>query len=172
MRRMRKRGVSPLIAAVMLMVLTVVVGALIMNWVNRYVKEQVESGDQKTQGEMVCGQDVRFNLFNIDGDVLFCANESSSGVNYTEFTIENGPSKKLEGVRVRVINSDGTVCDSENSTEIGIAAAQKIHVVYDGTACDSPTVFRIFPLVSTTDIADPVVCTDNYIDVNNWDPCQ
>ncbi|MBN1386499.1 hypothetical protein JW968_06010 [Candidatus Woesearchaeota archaeon] len=187
-QRMNKRGVSPLIAAVLLMVLTVVVGALIMNWVNRYVKEQVGGAEERTAGEIACGQDVKWNFMQIDGDTKFCIDNSTENVWNVTFTVENGQYKKLEGFKVRFVDNDGNVCDLPHIEEVDTGGALKISIPLDFDAdlpegCDSLALvseahditeldfLRIYAMVKTSDIDKPVVCTDNYIDVRYWKYC-
>lgn len=51
---MRKRGVSPLIATVLLIAFAVALGAIVMNWGRTYVEDTQEFAREGSEGDLVC----------------------------------------------------------------------------------------------------------------------
>ncbi len=87
----RRKGVSPLIAAVLLIVFTIGVATIVMSWVNEYTKDTTEKASENTDQMMDCAntnidiKDVYINYMGTDTTVkLIAANTGLSDLKVKE----------------------------------------------------------------------------------------
>lgn len=84
--KMNRKGISPLIAAVLLIVFTVAVGSLIMNWMTSYTKSTTENAGTGTQNTVDCAKqivDVSDIKVNSDNVTILVQNLGSKDTNVT-----------------------------------------------------------------------------------------
>jgi len=96
---MDKKGVSPVIATVLLLVLTIVIGGIIFSVVIPFVKDSL--GDSKVCLDVLQGVEFpesKFNCYNITSPAL---------LNKTGFSIKLNK-EGISGFRVALIDSDGS----------------------------------------------------------------
>ena len=86
-----RRGITPLMATLLLLSFAVAVGVVVMN----LGRAQVEDGAQ-------CAIDIGLHLAEIGGQQQICYDASTQKI---KFTIENGVNIKVEGLIVNVIDS-------------------------------------------------------------------
>ena len=93
---MDKRGISPLIATVLIICMTVLIGVIIMAWSGVFTKGLLSSADAERDKLMVCNSEVSLNIRNacIDG----------ANIN---LMIENAGTKAVRGIIARVIGNSG-----------------------------------------------------------------
>src|SRR3989338_8823995 len=97
--KMDKKGVSPVIATVLLLVLTIVIGGIIFSVVIPFVKDSL--GDSKVCLDVLQGVEFpesKFNCYNITSPAL---------LNKTGFSIKLNK-EGISGFRVALIDSDGS----------------------------------------------------------------
>lgn len=102
--RMNKRGVSPLIATVLLIAFAVALGAVVMNWGRQYVEDTTKFAKEKSNVDIKCGMDVGLKFIQYANENQICFNETTGEVN---FTIENGPNVDITALQVRVYAQGG-----------------------------------------------------------------
>ncbi|MEM3483967.1 MAG: archaellin/type IV pilin N-terminal domain-containing protein, partial [Candidatus Woesearchaeota archaeon] len=117
-----RRGVSPLIATVLLIAFAVALGAVVMNWSRSFTGEQIENTNRIAGTSSACEFNVRMQLAEIGGIERICySNESKSG----KFIIKNIGNTEIEGVQVQVIGkgnqnvADATVSVSSSPIKEG-----------------------------------------------------
>lgn len=98
-----KKGLSPLIAAVLLIVVVVGIGAVITGMVRGMFAENKATIESKDD-EMVCSRDVVVSLVNIDGDPQIC--RGSSPANITA-VLENSGSADIDDFQMKVYGTTG-----------------------------------------------------------------
>jgi len=88
-----KRGISPIIATVLLIAFAVVLAALVMNWQGKFVEKLQKTTDKSVGGEIDCLSDVDINVKLDEGTLI----------------VENNKGTTLDGIIVRDYMSDGTI---------------------------------------------------------------
>ncbi len=88
-----KRGISPLLATVILLVLAVGLGILVMNW----GRASLEAGSQ-------CSVNLNLKLVEVEGVPQICYSGSGSD-GQISFIVENGPNADISQLQLRIIGS-------------------------------------------------------------------
>ncbi len=120
MVRLGKRGISPLIATVLLIAFAVSIGAMIMNWGKDVV---ANTGD--------CN-DVKLDVQILNGNPVFCYDTINTKINVM---LKNTGSVDVEGLKLRVISPDLNIDekDIENSKiKVGDLKSNNINYVRSG----------------------------------------
>jgi len=99
-----RRGVSPLIATVLLIAFAVALGAVVMNWSRSFTGEQMETAQQTAGVASACDVNVRMNLVEIGGIERMCYDNSSRT---GSFIVKNNGNFDIEGLQVQIITSEG-----------------------------------------------------------------
>lgn len=141
--KMMKKGISPLIATVLIIGFTVALAAIIMTWGTTFSKGIQKSTEATTNEQMACAQDVQISLASA------CVNG-----NDIQMTIKNDGSKDIKSMAARFYTGASVV----GSTTVATAATLTI-----------PAYGIITPAVDVTNIAivSPVVVAANvkYVEI-------
>jgi flagellin-like protein len=102
-----KKGVSPLIATVLLLVLVVVIGAIVFTWMRGYVRESTETVTKKWDYQLRCDLATgSLAIIKIAGVERICYDNSSKTL---IFSVENNMDMDVKALFVRIIDSSGEV---------------------------------------------------------------
>ena len=106
---MEKRGISPLIATVLLIGFTITIAAILMIWGGNLVKERAEKISARTEAQTSCTAKVEIGLNSAK-----CTTEDNKDIvkDIVKISVENKGSDTINAFRAR-INYDG---DSETTT--------------------------------------------------------
>lgn len=148
MAHSNKRGVSPLIATVLLIAFAVALGAVVMNWGRSYVQDTMTSVQQKSDLERQCSSDVSIEIQEIAGRPQICY--GGGGVDgYVKFMVTNKGTINIDGLRIEIIGiSDIQSNASLNGTSMAISATKRKNVSYDYTVFGEIQLIKITPLVT------------------------
>ncbi|MBW2973678.1 hypothetical protein KY346_04760 [Candidatus Woesearchaeota archaeon] len=160
---MNKKGVSPLIATILLILFSIALGAVVMSWGEAYIEEKAEfvRGIQET----TAGCDATsLNIIFVAGEPQICSMEN----NVMEAFLENGPSTELFDIQATVVGSeDAATKDSLLSEPMMPSDARKIMFKH-------PDVGEIRQIKLTPVIMQGrtlVPCPSKAIVVENINPC-
>ncbi|MEW6063095.1 MAG: archaellin/type IV pilin N-terminal domain-containing protein [Nanoarchaeota archaeon] len=104
-----KRGISPLIATVLLIGFTIVLAALIMQWGSSLLKEQTETTGTTSKAQIACSTEVDFT---VDSVII----DSSDATGKTiKVTITNNRDRPLVDFITRVKHTAGGTTDVDQS---------------------------------------------------------
>lgn len=164
-----KRGVSPLIATVLLIAFAVALGAVVMNWGRGYVEDTAQVARQKSDAEVKCSTDVDIDFVTIDNVPQVCFNTSDSlnvggaaGNDTLFFILENRKDTVIERLQARVIGSGSKVPivrDLGNHSKLLGAEAKLFNVSYPESIGTPPSQLRIVPVIKSA--GQEVVCAAN-----------
>ncbi|MFC1723307.1 archaellin/type IV pilin N-terminal domain-containing protein [Nanoarchaeota archaeon] len=167
-----KKGVSPLIATVLLIAFAVALGAVVMNWGRGYVEDTANTARERSDTEVKCASDVDIAVVDIDGTPQICYNISGT-TDYMEMIVENRKSTTVESLTVRMIGTSTRVPETYNlgdSSNLTANKAKFFNVSYDaGTLGDIQQV-KITPTIKVA--GQDVICAQNAEIVNNLKPCS
>lgn len=133
----KKRGVSPLIASVLLIGFTIAVVAMIFIWWGDFVRQKAIKEGLKNDAERACTSEVDLDVKG--------AEETANGI---EFVINNRGSQKISGFRFR-IKDDSGVSSILVKTDIGAVSQGKVTVNKEeyGT---NPDEAEVLPIIIKT----------------------
>ena len=147
-----KRGISPLIATVLLIAFAVALGAVVMNWGRSYIEATQTQVQQQGQTEIKCSTSVKVDAIKIGGVTKVCFDDSQHDV---KFILENIGTVNVTALKVQIINStDGITTVAINTTEFTPGAS------YSGTATYSGS-FQQLRIVPTIKVGDSKVTCGN-----------
>jgi len=134
---MEKRGISPLIATVLLIGFTITIAAILMIWGGNLVKERAEKISARTEAQTSCTAKVEIGLNSAKCDTT---------EEIIKISVENKGSDTINAFRAR-INYDG---DSETTTTYNLlnpTSQTSLKVEYD-TSKGMPKSVIIFPVLN------------------------
>ena len=134
---MEKRGISPLIATVLLIGFTITIAAILMIWGGNLVKERAEKISARTDAQTSCTAKVEIGLNSAKCDTT---------EEIVKISVENKGSDIINAFRAR-INYDG---DSETTTTYNLlnpTSQTSLKVEYD-TSKGMPKSVIIFPVLN------------------------
>ena len=150
--RLGRRGISPLIATVLLIAFAVSIGTMIMNW----GKDAVAVGD--------CSE-TKLEVQMINEKPLFCYDTLNNKVNVM---VKNTGSTNIDSLKMRVVTPDFNTEDKdiENSVlKSGDIKTENIDYVHSGQ-------FRVEIIPTITVGGKEKACSDKYVYVDNIDKCN
>lgn len=119
-----KKALSPLIAAVLLIVVVVGIGAVVTGIVRDMISQNKETVEGKS-GEMSCSRDVIIGVLKIDGEPQICR-----GSNYVYAVVDN-TGAQIDDFQLVVAGTDGIV--RNESIHSGSAITQGATVELNGS---------------------------------------
>ncbi|MBI2133757.1 hypothetical protein HYU11_03690 [Candidatus Woesearchaeota archaeon] len=168
-----KKGVSPLIATVLLIAFAVALGAVVMNWGRSYTENTAASVKEKSDVDVKCSLDVKLKVIEYSDKPQICVGEWDAN-SYINVTLQNIGEKKIEALKVTIFGDSGIFSNTSvpNST-IDKAASTKISAKYPFGTTGTIKMVQIIPVVEIggkqtsctgsgsmieKDIADIVAC--------------
>jgi flagellin-like protein len=99
---MNKKGISPLVATILLIAFAIALGLVVMNWGKSYIEEKAEftAGPSDVSG---CGL-VELSVIQVSGRDKICYNPNDNSI---EVFLENGPDATITDLQVRIVGSQG-----------------------------------------------------------------
>ena len=147
-----KKGISPLIATVLLVGFVIAIAALLWMWWGNIVKEQAEKTAAQSQGKMVCSSEVGFSVTDAS-----CYNST-----HILLYLENKGITKIDDFRIQIsgANQQGTVTlsDSLEKTE-----SKQTSVPANQSSFGAITKVTVMPIVIRQ--SSPITCKDQAIEI-------
>src|SRR3989344_7572774 len=107
---MNKRGISPLIATVLIIGFTVALAAVIITWGTRFVQQTQEDVDVSTQIGLACSK-LNFDIVDIDC-ITSTGGTAPFGGNLDNVTINSNSDETIADFTFRITNADGVQVDT------------------------------------------------------------
>ncbi|HII71892.1 TPA: hypothetical protein HA265_04015 [Candidatus Woesearchaeota archaeon] len=161
-----KKGISPLIAAVLLVVVVVSHGAAVMSLVRNYLTEG-EKDVTVGQESIKCGRDVSIGLVMVDGNYQICnGTAEDADMAALNILIENTGTIDVLDAQVRVVGKDGIFNNnSVLNTTLETGDTQRINMTYDPEVVGEFRQVKIVPRINLPGIAEHAYCADSGIEV-------
>jgi flagellin-like protein len=104
-----KKGISPIIATVLLVVITIAIGATTMAFIRSLTDTQLESA--KVQGSrLTCGSEVQLEIPIVSSKYKICYYNTTGAIS---MLLHNTGSKDVKGFSLTTILSNGTVMTTD-----------------------------------------------------------
>jgi len=162
-----KRGLSPLIAAVLLIVVVVGIGALVAGIVREQVTSDKETIDRTSIG-IDCSTQIDAEIPKIEDRVLICL-----GANYINLTIENTGSARIDEFQIKVFGDAG-FADNDTIIESGLEPGdlESNYIAgFDGAAVGNVQQVMIVPKLKVPGSTQRQYCSDAQLKLADIDPC-
>ncbi len=101
---MNKRGISPLIATVLLIGFTVALAAMVMTWGSGFIKKTTESTEAGAQTALKCASELAFEISGVSCN----ADKSIASVK-----VDNRGSLDIKALKFRLVSDAQTVVDDK-----------------------------------------------------------
>lgn len=121
-----RKGVSPLIATVLLIAFAVALGAVVMNWGRSYVEDTAAFARSKSDTEVKCSTDATLEFLKVHDQDSVCLVNSTTP-KYFNFTVENTGTATLYGMVMDVIG-DADVNETQINFTSGLGRASLFHM--------------------------------------------
>ena len=157
-----KKGVSPLIATVLLIAFAVALGAVVMNWGRAYVQDTQESVRQKGEVDVKCSSDVRLKIGKIANTIQLCyGGGGTSG--YVNVLVINDGITDIDSLRFAVVGTLGVYTNnSVYSTGLAQSEPKRINLSYDYSTYGAIRQVRITPVLNIGGALKP--CSGNALE--------
>ncbi len=100
MKHLLKKGISPLIATVLIIGFTVALAAVILTWGTSFTKQIAKGTEDTTEIQLACAQDVQFDVKSA------CYDDVNNGI---KFIVENNGNRDIVNFSVRLKITDTNV---------------------------------------------------------------
>lgn len=156
----KKKGVSPLIATVLLISFAVALGAVVLNWGRNL--------DSPLSGDICSGASIKIR--NINNIQVCYAGAGKNG--YINFIIENDGNKNVDGLEILIDGEKGTKLLDYNDFSIKVGELLDIKdqsLEYDFDTFGPIKSILFFPKVQKDDSLD--ICGGNFVKVDKLGVC-
>jgi flagellin-like protein len=151
-----KRGISPLIATVLLIAFAVALGAVVMNWGRSYVEDTAINAQRTSQSKVDCSLGVSIEIKQISGDPKICIDSDNDEL---VVFIANKGTKVVQGIKTTIIGTED-ILDYDTNTTIGKSDVKKFTFSYDSTDAGSIEQVVFTPKIDVEGSKISELCTD------------
>ncbi|MBR9691501.1 hypothetical protein GOV06_01830 [Candidatus Woesearchaeota archaeon] len=156
--RNSKRGVSPLIATILLLIFAIGLGVILMNW----GRAQVEAASK-------CAVNIGIDVIELNNIPEVCyAGSGEEG--YIHFIIENGPNIDVKALHIRVIGKKG-VYNAEIIETIPMGYSLLKDLPYNFDKFGEIRQIKISPKVILYEGEEPILCPEQAVVLGNIRSC-
>lgn len=163
-----KRGVSPLIAAVLLLAFSVALGAVVINFSRTSAEDLTETAGQSIDA-VKCNLDISISIPNVRGVPFICYNRSNTG--NLEVLVENKAEVDLEGVQLIIFDDDERPYNYHLATALDAHGRTKYDVNLTGTGFVFPPSRLLVSPILTAKTSSYEVCNDVRLDIGDFCKC-
>lgn len=156
-----RRGISPLVATVLLIAFSVALGAVVMSWGESYIEQRAEFVSGKPEVGGPCDTAL-ISIIKLEGKPQACLRGST-----VELFIENGQ-RPLDGIKVSVTGSDG-VHLVDNVLAKKLDPADSVKVTVTPTAIGTIKQIKLTPILLINN--EQQFCTQSQTIIEPVQPC-
>ena len=158
-----RRGITPLVATILLVAFSVGLGALVMSWGEQYIEAKAEFVQGTSEVKSGCDA-AKIDIIKIGGQAQICF-----GPEGIQFWIDNGPNVDLYNIHARVAGQNGVSVKEETLSEPLLKAnAVKSTIPYDRSIGPILQV-KLTPKIWTGN--DVAICSQSAITIERIPAC-
>ena len=170
-KKMHKRGVSPIIATVLLIAFAVALGAVVMNWGKGFVESTAQDTQTRANLELGCQQEMTLGIKKIGQTPKICFN-STATPKFVEVMLENKGTTDITGIQVMIFDENDN-SQNINNLSLTIPAGSvtnkiRINHTLTGNIVQVDFVPKILPKGATVS----QLCTKNALSVTDLTGCS
>jgi FlaG/FlaF family flagellin (archaellin) len=133
-----KKAVSPLIAAVLLIVVTIGIGAVVVGMMRGYVTDSKAQMSSKSD-EMACSRDVSLQITEIDKEPQVC-----KGTNYFDIVLENSGTA-IDDFQLVVLGESGIYRNESTGHTMANGGTSELNITFSSTGIGTILQFKLVP---------------------------
>jgi len=157
---MNKRGISPILSTVFLIIAAVALGLIVMNFGRVFIEEGAR-----------CSINTKLKIVKLNEEIQLCyAGNSDKGM--IHFIAENGPNTQIEKLHFRVIGEEGVMTKVLSGSNIDIGSSIIQDVSYDFSLYGNIRQVKLSPMILLYPGDDPVLCDEQAVIVEDVIPCR
>lgn len=157
-----KRGISPLIATILLIALSVGMGVAVMSWGEEYIEQKAEFV-QGVQETVTSCDTVQFSIIKINQIEQVCISDTT-----IKGLIDNGPDANIENIHARVVGDKGVYVD-ESILDKPLAKGSATPVAFSVGDLGAISQIKFTPTIITG--GKPMVCSKQALIAENVRKC-
>lgn len=161
-----KKGLSPLIATVLLIAFAVALGAVVMNWGREKIAEKANTTELNIDKSLDFCKDVKLEIEKVNNIPRICFSEKK--VPSVQFLATNGGSSPIIKLKITVIGSAGNPVNSEIIEILGVGETKRISYTYSAEIGNLQKV-KVIPVVKGD--GQDKICSLAYIESSDIKPC-
>jgi flagellin-like protein len=156
-----KKGISPLVATVLLIAFAITIGALIMGWGQGLIEGSAETAKSTSDREIFCTVGTSLQVKVVAGEKKLCYRNVSNSQGRIDFMLENNGDKQVSGIRMVIVGEtdENEVYDLDNLTIIG-GGVKKGTQTYNMTVLGNVTQVEFIPKVISDSASVPELCSN------------
>ena len=158
-----KKGISPLIATILIIGFTIVLAALVMQWGTQLLKTQTEQTAMTSKAQIACSTEVDFNVDSAKLGTL----DSVTGVQNIDVRVTNNRDRTLTGFRVRISSGESVFTKTITTSIPGFGSALLSGLSFNAAAPATPidvTPNKVEVIPEITIDGNKVACPDQRIE--------
>ena len=153
--RQNKKGVSPLIATVLLIAFAVALGAVIMNWGRGFVQQQTNKAEDTANTKVGCALNVNLKIAEIDGNPQLCYG-GGGNAGYIEMRLNNDDeTNAIKALSISVGGERNVYNNDSINTTIPVGLAAYLNMSYSYNSYGKVKSIRIVPQIMIKGILVP-----------------
>ncbi len=156
----QKRGISPLLSAVILILILVSIAALVSVFLRGMAEENVDQINEE-KVEMTCGIEVNLKPVLIDSTNDICANSTT-----VKGTLINRGSKDLYDLGLQVIGDADIYNNESYGVSLDVGQSKIITLPYDSTGLGNIRQIKILPIISQP-TGSAYICSDRAVTIDS-----
>ena len=153
---MNKKGLSPLVSTIMLVLLAVGIGIIVMVWGQTQI---LEPGSK-------CSVDTELEFVTLNGAPQVCYS-GKGDIGFVEIWVENGVNYKIDSVLVRIIGSKPL--NEDVNKQIKKANKEQLLIPYNFDEYGQIKSVEVIPKIKP--LSDVLICKEQMITATNIKPC-
>ncbi|MEK6952661.1 MAG: archaellin/type IV pilin N-terminal domain-containing protein [Nanoarchaeota archaeon] len=163
-----KRGITPLIATVLLIGFTVALAAVIITWGGSFVDSMTKRTTATTDVTLKCVTELKFSISRVtcdeanQGHIKSVTVENNGNLNIVELTLRASPGDEGDVKADKLDLSSTPLGSFEVKTFTGTSTPALINTL----TINNPMKIDIIAKIEGSDGKDPVLCTQNVQDYN------
>jgi len=155
------RGVSPLMATVLLVAFSIALGAVVMSWGEDYIATNSDFTTSANELGVGCDR-VSFSIISVKGVPQVCYDGSA-----VQIFIENGQSIELANIQARLVGTDGIAQMEILSQPLAPLDALKTTFAYD--TIGFPLQLKLIPKINVGNAE--IFCADKALVIDDLVEC-
>jgi flagellin-like protein len=156
--KIKKKGISPLFATILLLALAVGLGVLVMNWGRASLEESAR-----------CSVDLELKVIELDNQPQICIGGSGEQ-GYISFIVENGPIVDISELQFRAIGTKSIYMTDLPESEIPRGYPLEKTLPYNFDLFGEPKQFKLTPKIELFP-GEKISCPEQALIVENIRRC-
>jgi len=128
-----KKGVSPIIAAVLLVVITIAIGATTMAFIRSLTDSNLQTASEQST-KIACGSDLKLEIPVVQNNYKICYYNETGGVNVL---FHNTGSIDVNGFLMSVILTNGSVYTFVDTSSVPVSNYVNVNLTTNLTSLDA-----------------------------------